>query len=105
MSAQRLLDGYRSILKRIYAPDAYYDRVRHFLEHYRPTRTRRSLSEYLALCHSVVKQGIFGNARASYWKFLMDAATRYRHAFGTAVTLAILGYHFSAVTEETCRTV
>jgi hypothetical protein len=105
MSAQRLLDGYRSILKRIYAPDAYYDRVQHFLEHYGPTRTRRSLSEYLALCRSVAKQGIFGNARASYWKFLRDAATRYRHAFGTAVTLAILGYHFSAVTEETCRTV
>ena len=52
-----------------------------------------------------MKQGIFGNARASYWKFLIAAATRYRHAFGTAVTLAILGYHFNAVTEEACRTV
>ena len=65
----------------------------------------RSLSEYIALCRSVVKQGIFGDARASYWKFLLDAATRYRHAFGTAVTLAILGYHFFTVTEEACRTV
>jgi len=101
MSAQRLLDGYRSILKRTYAPDAYYDRVRRFLERYQPTRTRRSLSE---LCRSVVKQGILGDARASYWKLLIDAATRYRHAFGTAVTLAILGYHFRAVTEAVCQT-
>jgi uncharacterized protein DUF4070 len=93
------------ILKRIYAPDAYYDRGWHFLERYRSTRTRRSLSEYLALCRSVVKQGILGNARASYWKFLIDAATRYRHAFGTAVTLAISGYHFYMVTEDACRTV
>jgi hypothetical protein len=52
----------------------------------------------------VVKQGILGNARTSYWKFLIDAATQYHHAFGTAVTLAIMGYHFSAVTEEVCRT-
>jgi len=105
MSTERLLYGYRSILKRIYAPEAYYDRVRRFLERYRPTlRTRRPLSEYLALCRSVVKQGILGNARSSYWKLLIDAATRYRHAFGTAVTLAILGYHFNAVTEEACRT-
>jgi radical SAM superfamily enzyme YgiQ (UPF0313 family) len=104
MPAQCLLDGYRSILKRIYAPDAYYDRIRRFLERYQPTRTRRSLSEYIALCRSVVKQGILGDARASYWKLLIDAATRYRHAFGTAVTLAILGYHFNAVTEEACRT-
>ena len=104
MSAQCLLDGYRSILKRIYAPDAYYDRVRRFLECYQPTRTRRSLSEYIALCRSVVKQGILGDARASYWKLLIDAATRYRHAFGTAVTLAIMGHHFSSVTEKVCRT-
>ena len=105
MSAQRLLDGYRSILKRIYAPDAYYERARRFLERYHPTsHTRRSLSEYLALCRSVVKQGIFGNSRASYWRFLIDAATRYHHAFGAAVTLAIMGYHFSAVTEDACKT-
>jgi radical SAM superfamily enzyme YgiQ (UPF0313 family) len=104
MSAQRLLDGYRSILQRIYTPDAYYERVRRFLDLYQPTRTRRSLSEYIALCRSVVKQGILGDARLSYWKFFLDAATRYRHSFGTAVTLAILGYHFNAVTEEACRT-
>ena len=104
MSPQYLLDGYRSILKRIYAPDAYYDRVRRFLQRYQPTRTHRSLSEYSALCRSVVKQGILGDARASYWKLLIDAATRYRHTFGTAVTLAILGYHFNAVTERSCRT-
>ena len=105
MSAQRLLDGYRSILERIYAPDAYYERVRRFLDRYHPTnRTRRSLSEYLAFCRSVVKQGMLGNARASYWMFLIDAATRYRHAFGTAITLAIMGYHFNAVTEKVCQT-
>ena len=105
MPAKRLLDGYRSILKRIYAPDAYYERVRRFLARYHPTsRTRRQLSEYLAFCRSVVKQGMLGKARASYWKLLIDAALRYRHAFGTAVTLAIMGYHFYAVTEEVCRT-
>jgi len=105
MSAQCLLDGYRSILKRIYAPDAYYDRVRRFLDRYHPaSRMRRSLSDYLALCRSIVKQGMLGDARASYWRFLIDAATRYRHAFGPAVTLAIMGHHFSAMTKEVCQT-
>jgi hypothetical protein len=41
--------------------------------------------------------------RSSYWKLLIDAATRYQHAFGTAVTLAIMGYHFCTVTEEICQ--
>jgi radical SAM superfamily enzyme YgiQ (UPF0313 family) len=104
MPAQRLLDGYRSILKRIYAPDAYYERVRRFLDRYHPDyRMRRTISDYYAFCCSLVKQGIFGDARASYWKFLIDAATRYRHAFGTAVTLAIMGHHFQAVTKEVCQ--
>ena len=104
MSAQRLLQGYRSILKRIYSPDAYYDRVRHFLDRYHPTnRMRRSFSDYAALVRSVVKQGMFGPARSSYWKFLLDAATRYRHAFGPAVTLAIMGHHFYTVTEAVCN--
>jgi radical SAM superfamily enzyme YgiQ (UPF0313 family) len=104
MSAQRLLEGYRSILQRIYAPDAYYERLRRFLEGHHPAnRMRRTLSDYLALGRSMVKQGMLGNARASYWRFLLDAATRYRHAFGAAVTLAIMGYHFQAVTEQVCR--
>jgi hypothetical protein len=38
-----------SILKRIYAPDAYYERVRRFLDRYHPTNhMRRSFSDYAA---------------------------------------------------------
>jgi hypothetical protein len=47
---------------------------------------------------------MLGDARVSYWKFLIVAATRYHHAFGAAVTLAIMGYHFCAVTEQVCQT-
>jgi hypothetical protein len=63
------------------------------------------------LCTTVLNQpvtpvavvaGVLGNARASYWKFLFYAATRYRHTFGTAVTLAIMGYHFNTITELVC---
>jgi hypothetical protein len=104
MSAEQLLEGYRSILKRIYAPDAYYERVRRFLDRYHPTNhMRRSFSDYAALVRSVVKQGMFGRARASYWKFLIEAATKYRHGFGPAVTLAIMGHHFYTVTEALCQ--
>lgn len=103
MDSQRLLDGYRSILKRIYAPDAYYERVRRFLDHHHSShRMRRPLSDYLALCRSVFKQGVLGKSRSCYWKFLLTAATRYRVAFGTAVTLAIMGHHFYVVTEGVC---
>jgi len=105
MNAKRLVEGYQSILQQIYHPDAYYERVRRFLAHYRPAHhRRRSLSDYLALGRSLLKQGVLGEDRVSYWKFLLEAATRYRHAFDTAITLAIMGYHFQTLTRDVCET-
>ncbi|HUY15042.1 MAG TPA: B12-binding domain-containing radical SAM protein [Terriglobia bacterium] len=99
MNAQRLVEGYRDILRRIYTPEAYYDRVLRFLERYKPAHHRsRSFSDYLAVARSILKQGILGESRSSYWKFLLEAATRYRDTFDTAMTLAIMGYHFEMLT-------
>jgi radical SAM superfamily enzyme YgiQ (UPF0313 family) len=104
MNPQLLVDGYKSILQRIYHPDAYYERVRRFLAQYYPThRQRRSLSDVIALGRSMLYQGVFGDARGSYWKFFLDAATRYRHAFDTAITLAIMGHHFQVLTRCICE--
>jgi radical SAM superfamily enzyme YgiQ (UPF0313 family) len=104
MDPKRLIEGYQSILKRIYDHDAYYDRARRFLARYQPShRAPRSLEDYLALARSMVKQGLFDSARSSYWKFFLDAATRYRHVFDTAITLAIMGYHFQKLTERVCE--
>ena len=61
---------------------------------------RHQVSDYLAFARSLLRQGILGQQRSSYWKFIYDAATRYRHAFGTAITLAIMGYHFEKITEK-----
>ncbi len=103
MNPQRLLAGYRDILQRIYHPDAYYERVRKFLSQYKPTHhVARVRSDYVALARSILRQGILGDSRISYWKFFLDAATRYRHSFGTAIMLAIMGYHFQTLTRAIC---
>jgi radical SAM superfamily enzyme YgiQ (UPF0313 family) len=104
MNPQKLIDGYQSILRRIYHPNAYYDRVRRFLADSPRVlhRRARSFSDYRALALSMVKQGLLGDHRMSYWKFFLEAATRYRHAFDVAITLAIMGYHFQTLTEMFC---
>ena len=105
MNPQKLIDGYRSILKRIYHPDAYYERARRYLAQI-PRTDRRgappSWSDYKALARSIVRQGILGDFRWSYWKFFLAAATRYRHAFDRAITFAIMEYHFHALTQIVC---
>ncbi len=62
----------------------------------------RVRSDYVALARSILRQGILGDSRISYWKFFLDAATRYRHSFGTAIMLAIMGYHFQTLTRAIC---
>ncbi len=46
-------------------------------------------SNMLALVNSIVRQGVFGRAKWSNWKFLLSAATRYRSCFAEAMTLAV----------------
>jgi radical SAM superfamily enzyme YgiQ (UPF0313 family) len=105
MDPQRLMEGFRSILHRIYSQDAYYDRVRRFLGQYHPSyRAHRGFSDYLALARSILKQGVLGlgQSRVSYWKFLLEAATRYRSVFDEAMTLAVMGFHFQVLTRQIC---
>ncbi len=101
MNSQRLVEGYRSVLRRIYSRDAYYDRVRAYLERCRPHyRSSITLGNVRALLLSVLRLGMLGHARRSYWKFLLVAATRYRRSFGAAMTMAVMGYHFQRITEQ-----
>ena len=101
MNADRLVQGYRQVLNRIYGCEAYYERARLFLSRCRPGHQRRlSLSTLRAFFASVMRQGLLGKARLSYWRFVLTAATRYRHSFGAAMTLAVMGYHFQTITER-----
>jgi len=107
MDAAKLVEGYRSVLKRIYSCEAYYERVKLYLSRTQPKAGERtSRQQWLtrgnarAFVTSIVRQGVFGQQRWSYWKFLAAAATRYRRCFGAAMTLAVMGYHFQVMTRR-----
>jgi hypothetical protein len=116
MDATQLVEGYRSVLKRIYSCEAYYERVKLYLNrtHPRPgegnhgeQETRQkwlTRSNARAFVTSIVRQGVFGRHRWSYWKFLLAVATRYRHCVGAAMTLAVMGYHFQVMTSRLLET-
>jgi hypothetical protein len=58
-----------------------------------------------AFVTSILRQGVFGGQRWSYWKFLLTVAMRYRHCVGAAMTLAVMGYHFQVMTSRLSKTV
>ncbi len=112
MDATRLVEGYRSVLKRIYSCEAYYDRVKLYLSrtHAQPEKgnTRQqwlTRSNARAFVTSIVRQGVFGRHRWSYWRFVLTVATRYRHCAGSAMTLAVMGYHFQVMTQKLSKAI
>lgn len=112
MDAARLLEGYRSVLKQIYSCEAYYERVKLYLSRTQPEPGERRFKQQWmtranarAFVTSIVRQGVFGRQRWSYWKFLLTVATRYRHCVGAAMTLAVMGYHFQIMTRRLSQSV
>ncbi len=123
MDSARLVEGYREVMKRIYNCEAYYERVKLYLNRAHPKPAKRPAGERAkrrprpqsepwmtranlrALVHSIVRQGVFGRHRWSYWKFLAEAATRYRRCFGAAMTLAVMGYHFQVMTQKLLKAI
>ncbi len=102
MDPNVLHEGYRRILEGIYAPRAYYARVRTFLREYAKSdavRTRISRYEVLALLRSVYVLGIKGQERLEYWRLFFWTLFRRPRLFPNAITFAIYGFHFRRIFE------
>jgi radical SAM superfamily enzyme YgiQ (UPF0313 family) len=100
MDYEKLQTGYRNVLKGIYSPKPYYDRVIKFLRTYRPL-TKKSFhfqpSHLIAFLKSIVFIGIIGRERLQYWKLFFWTLFRRPRLFPLAVTLAIYGLHFRKI--------
>ena len=105
MDPELLARGYRKVLQRLYAPEAYYQRVKTFLREYRPPRIKvpRNIryvwENLLAFVRSVFRLGILGKERVQYWKLFVWTLFRRPRSFPLAIRFLIYGYHFRKVTE------
>ena len=102
MSLDALQEGYKGILRHIYSPEHYYQRIRTFLREYRPPRVRGRIrfSHLLALLRSFYRLGVVGQGRFHYWKLLLWTQFRHPRLIPEAVMLAISGHHFRKVCEQ-----
>lgn len=94
-----LINGYRELMKRLYEPRTYYQRIWTFLEHHRPTGPRLHLSwtDVQAFVRSFWLLGIWHPGRTHYWRFFWSTLLRRPRQFRVAIELAIMGYHFRRV--------
>lgn len=96
MDKKQLVEGYRRILSRIYAPGPYYQRVRTFLREYKRPRFRLSVNwrNWLAFTQACIRLGVIGRERFQYWRLLWWTLFHRPALLNMAVTLSIYGHHF-----------
>ena len=102
MNLDRLREGYKSILKHIYSPENYYQRIKTLLREY-PASTvtaRVRAKDILPFLRSIFHLGIIGRERIHYWKLLAWTYFHHPKLIPLAVTLAVYGHHFQLVSEQ-----
>lgn len=108
MDRKTLVEGYQSIISRIYSPKYYYERVIRFLKQYKPgakASERVSATNVGAFLLSIVRLGIFGRERRYYWRLLSWSLRENPAMFPSAVRLSIYGFHFRKVFQHSLQNV
>lgn len=99
LNREFLQSGYRELMTKLYEPQAYYQRIRTFLESYHPSgmRFRLSRSDVQAFVKSVWLLGVRHRGRRAYWRFCLETFMRHPRKFRYAIELGIIGHHFRCV--------
>ena len=101
MDLNALYEGYRNIMRQIYSPKLYYQRIKTFLREYKTPKiaTPLDLYRFLAIFRSSIQLGIFGKERFQYWKVFSWTLFCRPGLLPLAITFAIYGHHFRRICE------
>jgi radical SAM superfamily enzyme YgiQ (UPF0313 family) len=99
LNREFLQSGYRDLMKKLYEPKVYYQRIRVFLRNHRHQgpRLRISRTDFQAFLKSFWLLGIWDRGRHNYWRFLCSTLLRRPGQLRCAIELAVIGYHFRRV--------
>ena len=102
LNREFLQNGYRDLMRKLYEPKVYYQRIRTFLENHRPRgpRVRVSSSDFRAFVKSFWMLGIWERGRHNYWRFFWSVLLRRPRQLRSAIELAVIGYHFRRVAKR-----
>ena len=102
LNREFLQSGYRDLMKKLYEPKAYYQRVRTFLQNHKTSAPalRLSRADFMAFVKSLWLLGVWYRGRVAYWRFFIGTLLRRPSQFRQAIEFAILGYHFRRVAQE-----
>jgi radical SAM superfamily enzyme YgiQ (UPF0313 family) len=106
MNRETLINGYKDVVKTIYSSKLYYERLRVFLEEYKPHgppkmgRGKLHFYEVKAFINSMWVLGVKEKGRLHYWKLFNSTLFKKPRLFPLFVALSVYGFHFRKVAEK-----
>jgi radical SAM superfamily enzyme YgiQ (UPF0313 family) len=99
MGLDALCEGYRNVMRHIYSPKLYYQRIKTFLREYKRPKIESPMDSQrlLAVFRSGIRLGIFGKERFQYWKILLWTLFHRPRLFALTIECAIYGHHFRKI--------
>ncbi len=98
MDPALLIQGYQTIMRTLYSPREYYERV---LDSMRRTGRQISapqhyklISHLPSLTRILLKLGVWDRERKEFWRFLTQTLLSHRDRLAESLRLAAMGYHF-----------
>ncbi|NUO10368.1 MAG: B12-binding domain-containing radical SAM protein [Candidatus Brocadia sp.] len=101
MDIDTFQEGYKNILRHIYAPENYYQRIKTFFREYKAPKIKEqfTFSHIMAFFRATYHLGILSKERVQFWKLLLWTYFHRRELLPLSITLAIFGYHYRKVSK------
>ncbi len=108
MGTERLIEGYKRVIKELYQVKNYYKRIAHFLEDYHPKSNlalswkylKNNYSYFLNLPKVLLKFGLFTEGKREFYILLWQTLWKKPKAFPTVLAQIVSGYHFRQIFKE-----
>jgi len=98
-----LVQGYQTIMRTIYSPREYYERVldsmRRTAEHFSEPTHYSLIRGFTTLTRIFVTLGVIDSERKEFWRFFTHALFRHRTRIADSLRHAVVGYHFRKLSE------
>lgn len=97
MTSESLMQGYQHIIESIYAPNAYYQRLKQFLRAYQPRHQQRGIftvRHLLAAWKTTWTLGMIEKERTYFWRLLFWSLFHRPQLLPLAMILSAYGFHF-----------
>src|SRR5712691_1523208 len=98
-----LVQGYQTIMRTIYSPRVYYERVlasmKRTAQQFTEPQHYNVINGFASLTRVLVRLGVIDRERKEFWRFLTQTLFKHHNRLAESLRLAAMGYHFRKLNE------